>query len=143
MHWKNSLQKAADGCIRNRKGTHYPENPVFPGFCDYEVMKMNILGTDYELIKDCDELTERNVDGECQSYGKVIRIRPLKKMLLPVDSDAIKQQRYNEVVRHEVIHAFFHESGLDGYSADEQLVDWLAMQFPKMYRLFKEHEVLE
>lgn len=39
MHWKNSLQKAADGCIRNRKGTHYPENPVFPGFCDYEVMK--------------------------------------------------------------------------------------------------------
>lgn len=51
----------------------------FRGFCDYEVMKMNILGTDYELIKDCDELTERNVDGECQSYGKVIRIRPLKK----------------------------------------------------------------
>lgn len=64
-------------------------------------------------------------------------------MLLPVDSDAIKQRRYNEVVRHEAIHAFFHESGLDGYSADEQLVDWLAMQFPKMYRLFKEHEVLE
>ena len=79
MLLKNSLQKVTDGCIRNNKETHCPENSAFPGFCDYEVMKMNILGTDYELIKDCDELTERNVDGECQSYGKVIRIRPLKK----------------------------------------------------------------
>lgn len=143
MHLKNSLQKVTDGCIRNNKETHCPENSAFPGFCDYEVMKMNILGTDYELIKECDELVELNVDGECQSYGKIIRIRPLKKMLLPKDSDAIKQRRYNEVVRHEVIHAFFHESGLDRYSADEELVDWLAMQFPKLYRLFKEHEVLE
>ena len=64
MHLKNSLQKAADGCIRNRKETHCPENSAFPGFCDYEVMKMNILGTDYELIKECDELVELNVDGE-------------------------------------------------------------------------------
>lgn len=39
MHLKNSSQKAADGYIRNRKETNCPENIVFSGFCNYEVMK--------------------------------------------------------------------------------------------------------
>ncbi len=104
---------------------------------------MNILGTDYELIKECEELTEKDLDGECQQYAKLIRIRPIEKMLLPCDPVEVKKKRYNEVFRHEVIHAFFNECGLDGYSADEQLVDWIAVQFPKMCKLFQENGCLE
>lgn len=104
---------------------------------------MNILGTEYTLIKEDDTLVEINADGECQSYSKVIRIRPAKEMLTPNDSIEIKQKRYNETLRHEVIHAFFRESGLADYYVDEKLVDWIAVQFPKMYKLFKEHECLD
>lgn len=42
---------------------------------------MEILGTKYELIKNDHGLIEVNVDGECQTYAKVIRIRPLQDML--------------------------------------------------------------
>lgn len=38
--------------------------------------------------------------------------------------------------RHELTHAFLFESGLDNYSQDEDLVTWLAHQFPKMMRAF-------
>ena len=42
-----------------------------------------------------------------------------------------------KVLRHEIIHAFFRESGIGecmnwGYSTDEMLVDWMAIQIPKI-----------
>lgn len=37
-----------------------------------------------------------------------------------------------QVIRHEVIHAFFAESGLIEYGNDEVLVDWMAKQLPKI-----------
>ena len=46
----------------------------------------------------------------------------------------------NNVLRHEIIHAFLYESGLRNYSADETLVDWLAAQFPKMFAAFENAE---
>jgi len=56
------------------------------------------------------------------------------------DDDAmdIKMKRYREVLRHEITHAFFSESGLDGYCIDETLVDWIAKQFPKLCKIFAE-----
>lgn len=42
-----------------------------------------------------------------------------------------------KVLRHEIIHAFFMESGLLKYSNDEELVDWIAFQFPKLYKVMK------
>lgn len=49
-----------------------------------------------------------------------------------------RKKRHSEVMRHEVIHAFFNESDLSDYSNNEELVDWLAMQFPKMFKVFQE-----
>ncbi len=53
------------------------------------------------------------------------------------------------VIRHGIIHAFLHESGLEGntnkskhWSQNEEMVDWIAIQFPKILRVFKELEVL-
>lgn len=109
-----------------------------------EIAKMknvNVLGTEYRIITD-DSIVSQGVDGLCESYQKKITIRSKDKMLCPDDSDEIKELRYKEVLRHELIHAFFDESGLDDYSNNEQLVEWIASQFPKMIKAFEEADCL-
>lgn len=98
---------------------------------------VNILGTEYSLNVD-DMLEKTNCDGLCKEYDKQITIRSVGAMLSDDDSTETKKKRYNEVLRHEIIHAFFSESGLDDYSSNEQLVSWLAIQFPKMQKAFEE-----
>jgi hypothetical protein len=103
---------------------------------------MNILGQKYEVIQD-ESLKHTDVDGLCLKYSKQIKIRLTELMLDDCEVKEEKQKRYNEVLRHEAVHAFFSESGLDCYSNNEDLVDWIANQFPKMYRAFKEYDCLE
>ena len=45
-----------------------------------------------------------------------------------------------QVIRHELIHAFLFESGLDSCSwgKNEEIVDWIAVQFLKMQKVFEE-----
>lgn len=71
---------------------------------------MNILGTEYQLIES-DDIIKQNADGVCMEYDKQIKIRPLENMLNPDDSKLTKKKRYNEVLRHEVIHAFLVNQG--------------------------------
>ena len=47
-------------------------------------------------------------------------------------------------IRHEVIHAFLYESGLDcnsnkvtSWATNEEMVDWFALQFPKIIEVLK------
>lgn len=54
-----------------------------------------------------------------------------------------------QVIRHEIIHAFLYESGLEGntnksknWSQNEEMVDWIAIQFPKILKVFKSLNVL-
>lgn len=103
---------------------------------------MKILGQDYEVIQD-ESLSELGFDGLCLKYSKKIKIRPIENMLDDSDDKSEKRKRYNEVLRHEAIHAFFSESGLDCYSNNEELVDWIANQFPKIYKEFEKYDCLE
>lgn len=103
---------------------------------------MNILGTEYQLQVDDEYLEDCNLDGACMGYDKLIKIRNVESMLERKDSVAVKQKRYNEVLRHEIIHAFLSESGMDDWSRDEVLVNYLAMQFPKLVELFNEQGCL-
>ena len=107
-------------------------------------MKMktvNILGTEYSIEVD-DNLDKTQIDGLCKVYDKQITVRNVDSMLCDDDSTDTKKKRYNEVLRHEIIHAFFNESGLDDYSSNEQLVNWIAIQFPKLAQAFKEVDCL-
>lgn len=101
---------------------------------------MNIFGTEYQLIDDFSTLEKSNLDGECLTYSKTINVRPVERMLDVVDDFKAKEKRHKEVMRHEMIHAAFFESGLPDYCADETLVNWIAMQFPKLVELFKEND---
>ena len=49
------------------------------------------------------------------------------------------------MIRHEIIHAFLVESGLDNnwkhaeeYGHDETMIDWMAMQHTKLQKAFEE-----
>lgn len=99
---------------------------------------VKILGTDYKVITDTDRCKQKNADGLCCVYEKEIYIRELEDMLSDSDSRDAKMKRFREVLRHEIIHAFFHECGLEEYSDNEFIVDWIAMNFPKMSTSFDE-----
>lgn len=57
-----------------------------------------------------------------------------------------------KVIRHEIVHAFFHESGLNENSLcsngvpwvrNEEMVDWFAYQGPKIYKAWQDVGALE
>lgn len=103
-------------------------------------MKVNILGTEYEIKKlnemEYPKLKKANANGLAELYAK--------ELIISTEIDDGSGTTYskleefeNKVVRHEIIHAFFHESGLDNYGENEELVNWLALQVPKMLDVFK------
>lgn len=104
--------------------------------------KVNILGTEYKIT--LKELKDSDVDGFTDYTEKAIVIR---------------SDNYNEVgnfewlqkkqLRHELIHAFMAESGLQSnwehvqkFGHDETTVDWIAIQSPKMFKVFQELDIL-
>ena len=109
-------------------------------------MKVNILGTDYEITeetKDKNKILER-ADGYCDNS--------VKKIVIEQNMEGnIENMEYykKKVIRHEIVHAFFNESGLkenyehpNRFGIDETVVDWIAIQFPKMLKAFKEADCL-
>lgn len=65
---------------------------------------------------------------------------------LPREPDSLKDLNVYEksVIRHEIIHAFLDESGLrqnSNWARNEEMVDFFALQFPKLLKVFKELEV--
>ena len=104
---------------------------------------MNILGTEYSFEHDTEGLRKSGADGVCQQYNKRIAVREVVDMLEDIDDMTARKLRYNEVCRHEVIHAFFGEAGLEQYADDETLVNFLAINFPKMDILFRERRWLD
>lgn len=99
---------------------------------------IKILGTRYKLqVNDKEhDFLLRDRYAYCDPSSKKIVICNLEK------EDDIEQENVNEfknkLLRHEIIHAFLVESGLND-ACDwhcEEMVDWLAMQFPKLSSLF-------
>ena len=102
-------------------------------------MTLNILGQDYDLqdIAAKEDVKLSDCDGYCDGFGKIIRINNDFNVTHPScvsDMEGYKRR----IRRHEIIHAFFEESGLEKYKADELIVDWIATQFPKLEKAFQE-----
>ena len=93
--------------------------------------RVNILGSEYKIkyLTEKESQTLCQYDGWCDSYKKEIVI---EKTLF---EDGITSKRGYEVLRHEIIHGFIFESGLSAncdWARNEELVDWIALQFPKL-----------
>lgn len=105
---------------------------------------VHILGTEYKIliIEEGDYRFNTNADGWCDTQAKEILLFNFKQDIESV-RDLIAYQ--NKVLRHEIIHAFLYESGLcqsshssNCWAKNEEMVDWIAIQEPKLNRAFKE-----
>lgn len=98
-------------------------------------MKVDILGTEYDVehrSPDTDQyLATHRVAGYTDQSIKSIVIRQPKR---DAESVADMEAFRKEVGRHEIVHAFLFESGLDGECSwhTEEAVDWMAKQMPKI-----------
>lgn len=109
-------------------------------------MKINVLGTKYTIsyktAKQDRELEQ--CDGYCDKTTKQIVVRKCDDGCNLGDFDSYRKK----VVRHELIHAFLFESGLhenfkhNEWGHDETTVDWIAVQFPKLLKAFKDADAL-
>lgn len=110
-----------------------------------ENMKINVLGTEYTICEKTEEQDYRmkECDGYCDKTTKEI-------VVLKVSADNCdlhKPKWYTDkVLRHEIVHAFLFESGMhectnweaNGSCHNEQLVDWFAVQSPKIFKVYQE-----
>lgn len=113
-------------------------------------MKVNILGTEYEIIKrkygDDPEFEKRSIDGYHNGMTKQIVYCDMSTW--PewdgYDTEHINQSE-KQTLRHEIAHAFLHESGLAesslvygrGWANNEEMVDWIALQGPKLWEAWR------
>ena len=118
-------------------------------------MTVNILGTPYEIIVkkyDEDEAFERrSIVGLCDGYVKEIVVCDMhtyKGWENEAEKTVVAAQK--QTLRHEIVHAFFHESGLMDsssvvecpWSQNEEMVDWIANQGMKIYKAWVEADAL-
>lgn len=113
---------------------------------------INVLGTEYEFITGADPEDKDMVgyDGACFYNRKQIKIVDFSKKSGWKDEPKESiEMKFKEVARHEIVHAFLKESGLavsslnaEAWAENEEMVDWIALQFPKMYQVFKELDIL-
>ena len=101
-------------------------------------MKVDILGTTYKIKRK--NLKDEDLDGLCDNTSKTIIIRKDNYNNVGNFEYLMKKQ-----LRHEIIHAFLSESGLQSnfehctkFGHEETMVDWIAIQFPKIYEVYKE-----
>ncbi len=109
---------------------------------------ISILGKDMQILfrKEDNDPKLKNCVGYFDSSKGWIVI----KILEPDERTLGDLEKYQkEVLRHEIIHAFLYESGLDAcsgpaenWASNEEMVDWFAIQSPKIFRIFQEQGLL-
>ncbi len=103
-------------------------------------MKINILGTDYDVVLDAQEKDYPSLK-KCDGYTdfsvkRIVISKQEKDDMSLEDLDSYSRL----VLRHEIVHAFMYESGLDkecSYARNEELIDWIAIQFEEILNAFK------
>lgn len=112
---------------------------------------IDILGSIYDIelrdLKDDEQLKE--AAGYCSFNGRKMVIRQDQEYFKGKTEEWITND-ISCTIRHEIIHAFIHESGLDqcsfGYTGpwarNEEMVDWFAIQSPKIFKVFAELDLV-
>lgn len=112
-------------------------------------MKIDILGSHWELKYQTIQQNKafKDMDGYCDGSERKIYVRQYKKTETTYSNITANR---NRTARHEIIHAFLHESGLwcnalnneESWAMNEEMVDWIAFQLPKIADTCKKAGVL-
>lgn len=118
-------------------------------------MKIDILGTEYRIeihkVSEDSYMEKKGLAGYCEEENKLIVVADMSEEKYFVGMDEKAQETYRKkTLRHEIMHAFLNESGLsdssnrfDGaWAKNEEMVDWLAIQAPKIFSTFKKMNIL-
>ncbi len=107
-------------------------------------MKIDILGTEYTLIEadENEDAVLLGKDGYCDTSVKLCVVDRMQVADANAKHDLLGYKK--SCIRHELIHAFLYESGLDvcSFGQNEEMVDWIAIQFPKLLRAFRDADAL-
>ena len=112
--------------------------------------KINVLGTTYKItvqnISDNKMMQEHQWCGMCCKSSKIIIIADFDDTdYFDFSTEEEKDYYAKTTIRHEIIHAFLKESGLDEnslptekWSLNEEMIDWIAIQLPKILKVLLE-----
>lgn len=100
--------------------------------------KVNVLGATYSLTITSQNLEPRLADCDefCDDTSREIVVEDYSFAHNPLDAKRDLTVQTKKVMRHEIVHAFLNESGLrenSPWARNEELVDWIAIQGPKLY----------
>ena len=100
---------------------------------------VSVLGTPYTIYQgdsvDFPDLAD--CDGYCDTTIKTIIVSDMSES---AGKPGAKADLERKVIRHELLHAVLFESGLscNSWGENEEIVDWFAIQFPKLEALFQQ-----
>lgn len=91
----------------------------------------------YPQLESCDGFTDTTL--------KLMIVDDMKSSEGSIDRKGDIEAYQRQVARHEVVHAFLFESGLDcnsivtmEWAINEEMIDWFAIQYPKIKKAFIE-----
>lgn len=159
MEYQDTIKKMEKGITRLRKELDEAKSGIKTSqneslICD-DTMKIDILGTEYRIeihkVSEDSYMKEKGLAGYCEEENKLIVVADMSEEKYFVGMDEKAQEIYlKKTLRHEIMHAFLNESGLsdssnrfDGaWAKNEEMVDWLAIQAPKIFSTFKKMNIL-
>jgi len=113
------------------------------------VEKVVVLGTEYKIT--FDDADDKELGGKLRMGYCFIDAREIHIADLETSDEWKKESKESKdrctrgILRHELVHAFLAESGLWGstnkvssWAMNEEMVDWIALQFPKLLKAFQE-----
>lgn len=112
------------------------------------IKTVSILGSSYRIYMNVPISEDKDLNdkfGYCSPTMQKIVIADLDSIESWKEEPSYsKKVQNNRTLRHEIIHAFLNESGLwgssfscDTWALNEEMIDWLAIQFPKIVKVFK------
>lgn len=108
---------------------------------------VDVLGTPYHIkvIHTTEDPMLKECDGYCDRTSKRIVVDDCTACKCDFENP---KEYVNKVIRHELVHAFFFESGLaecwkhQKTGQEEMTVDWIAIMAPKMHKAFMQAEAV-
>lgn len=113
-----------------------------------ETRTINVLGTDIRVQFRKTE-QDKSLE-ECDGYFDASECLIVVKIPEQDSMSLGNMESYQKkVLRHELVHAFLYESGMahcsgcvDNWATNEEMVDWFAIQSPKIFKVFREQKLV-
>jgi hypothetical protein len=113
-----------------------------------EARRIDILGSAWrvQFREQKQDKTLEECDGYCDASENLIVVKIPEEDAMSLGNLENYQKK---VLRHEIFHAFLFESGMghcsspvDCWATNEEMVDWFAIQSPKIFRVFQEQGLI-